>query len=110
MGPTVGPTALLFLASDKLGSEYENDIFVGSVKNGVIYHFDLNNDRKSLLLTGDLSNSVLNRKDNAGQITLGENFGIITDMEVGPHDYLYIVSGNRGTDAGATYRIVPNLK
>ena len=106
----VGPTALLFLASDKLGSEYENDIFVGSVKNGVIYHFDLNNDRKSLSLTGDLSDSVLNRKDDAGQITFGENFGIITDMEVGPDDYLYIVSGNRGTDAGAIYRIVPNLK
>ena len=31
----VGPTALLFLASDKLGEEYENDIFVGSVKMGL---------------------------------------------------------------------------
>jgi len=103
----VAPTALLFLASDKLGSEYENDIFVGSVKNGVIYHFDLSNDRKSLSLTGDLSDSVLNRKDNAGQITFGENFGIVTDMQVGPDGYLYIVSGNRGTDAGAIYRIVP---
>ena len=107
---TVGPTALIFLGSDKLGQDYENDIFVGSVKNGVIYHFDLNNDRKSLSLIGDLSDSVLNRKDNASQITFGENFGIVTDMEVGLDGYLYIVSGNRGTDAGAIYRIVPNLK
>ena len=106
----VGPTALLFLASDKLGEEYENDIFVGSVKNGVIYHFDLDNDRKSLSLRGDLSDSVLNRKDNARQIIFGENFGIVTDLQVGPDGYLYIVSGNRGTDAGAIYRIVPNLK
>lgn len=106
----VGPTALLFLASDKLGDEYENDIFVGSVKNGVIYHFDLDNDRRSLSLTGDLSDLVLNRKDNAKQITFGENFGIITDLQVGPDGYLYIVSGNRGTDAGAIYRIVPDLK
>ena len=60
-------------------------------------------------LTGDLSDSVLNRKDNAGQITFGENFGIVTDMEVGPDGYLYIVSGNRGTDAGAIYRIAANL-
>jgi aldose sugar dehydrogenase len=104
----VGPTALLFFASDKLGEEYENDIFVGSVKNGVIYHFDLDNDRKSLSLKGDLSDSVLNRKDNARQIIFGENFGIITDLQVGPDGYLYIVSGNRGTDAGAIYRIVPN--
>ena len=106
----VGPTALLFLASDKLGEEYENDIFVGSVKNGVIYHFDLDNDRKSLSLRGHLSDSVLNRKDNARQIIFGENFGIVTDLQVGPDGYLYIVSGNRGTDAGAIYRIVPNLK
>ncbi|MFZ0628786.1 MAG: PQQ-dependent sugar dehydrogenase [Nitrososphaeraceae archaeon] len=104
----VGPTALLFLASDKLGEEYENDIFVGSVKNGVVYHFDLDNDRKSLSLSGDLSDSVLNRKDNSRQITFGENFGIVTDLQVGPDGYLYIVSGNRGTDAGAIYRIVPN--
>lgn len=104
----VGPTALLFFASDKLGEEYENDIFVGSVKNGVIYHFDLDNDRESLSLKGDLSDSVLNRKDNARQIIFGENFGIVTDLQVGPDGYLYIVSGNRGTDAGAIYRIVPN--
>jgi glucose/arabinose dehydrogenase len=103
----IGPTALIFLASDKLGTEYENDIFVGSVENGMIYHFDLNNDRKSLSLTGDLADLVMNKKDNASQIKFGENFGIVTDMEVGQDGYLYIVSGNRGTDAGAIYRIVP---
>lgn len=74
----------------------------------MIYHFDLDNDRKSLSLKGDLSDSVLNRKDNARQIIFGENFGIVTDLQVGPDGYLYIVSGNRGTDAGAIYRIVPN--
>jgi aldose sugar dehydrogenase len=103
----VGLTAIVFLASHKLGAEYENDIFVGSVKNGMIYHFDLNNDRKSLSLTDDL---VWNKKDNSSQITFGENFGIVTDMEVGPDGYLYIVSGNRGTDAGAIYRIVPHMR
>lgn len=98
------------MTSDKLGSEYENDIFVGSVKNGVIYHFDLNNDRKSLALRGDLADLVLNKKDNTSKITFGENFGIVTDMEVGPDGYLYIVSGDRGSDAGAIYRILPNMK
>ena len=98
------------MASDKLGEEYENDIFIGSVNKGMIYHFDLNNDRKSMALTGELADLVLSKKDNASQIIFGENFGIITDMEIGPDGYLYIVSGNRGTDAGAIYRIVPNLK
>lgn len=106
----VGPTALLFLTSDKLGEVYKNDIFVGSVEGGIIYHFPLTADRKSLSLTGDLADLVFNKKDNASQIIFGQNFGIVTDMEVGPDGYLYIVSGDRGTDEGAIYRIVPNTK
>ena len=46
------PTALVSLNSDKLGQQYQNDIFVGSVKNRTIYNFDLNEDRKSLSLDG----------------------------------------------------------
>jgi aldose sugar dehydrogenase len=107
---SIGPTALTFLASDKLGAEYKNDIFVGSVERGIIYHFPLTEDRKSLSLTGDLADLVFNKKDNASQIIFGQNFGIITDLEVGPNGYLYVVSGNRGTDDGAIYRIVPNIK
>jgi glucose/arabinose dehydrogenase len=37
----VGPTALTFLNSSKLGKQYENDMFVGDINNGYIYHFDL---------------------------------------------------------------------
>ena len=104
---SIGPTALTFLASDNLGAEYKNDIFVGSVERGIIYNFTLTDDRKSLSLTGDLADLAFNKKDNASQIIFGQNFGIITDMEVGPDGYLYVVSGNRGTDEGAIYRIGP---
>jgi glucose/arabinose dehydrogenase len=107
---SIGPTALIFLASDKLGAEYKNDIFVGSVERGIIYHFSLTEDRKSLSLMGDLADLVYNKKDNASQIIFGHNFGIVTDLEVGPDGYLYVVSGNRGTDDGTIYRIVPNRK
>jgi glucose/arabinose dehydrogenase len=102
------PTALVFLDSDKLGRQYENDILIGSVKKGTIYHFDLNDDRKSLSLDGDLSDLVLNKKDNASKIIFGENFGIITDLEVGTDGYLYVVSVVKATDKGAIYRVVPN--
>ncbi len=104
----VAPTAIAFLDSDKLGKQYQNDIFVGSVKNGIIYHFKLTSDRKSLLLAGDLSDLLLNKKDDLAQITFGRNFGIITDIKVSPYDgYLYVVSGIKG-DKGIIYRIVPN--
>ena len=36
---TAGPTAVTFMTSDKLGAEYKNDMFVGDVHNGRIYHF-----------------------------------------------------------------------
>lgn len=104
----VGPTALVFLDSDKLGNEYENDIFVGSVKKGIIYHFDLDEERKSLSLKGGLADLVLDKKDDTSEIIFGENFGIVTDIKVGPDGYLYVVSGSRGTDQGAIYRITRN--
>ena len=46
----VGPTAIRFLNSDKLGEQYENDMLVGDIVNGNIYHFDLNKKRTALLL------------------------------------------------------------
>ena len=105
----VAPTAVTFLDSDKLGKQYQNDILVGSVKNGIIYHFKLSNDRKSLALSGDLSDLVFNKKHDPTQITFGKNFGISTDLKVSPYDgYLYVVSGIKG-DKGIIYRIVPNF-
>jgi glucose/arabinose dehydrogenase len=102
----VAPTALVFLNSDKLGQQYENDMFVGSAKKGTIYHFDLNQDRKSLKLTGDLADLVYSKKDESSKIVFGENFGIVTDLEVGPDGYLYVVSALRNSE-GAIYRIIP---
>jgi len=45
----VGPTALVFLNSDRLGAQYKNDLFVGDINNGNIYHFKLSEDRTKLL-------------------------------------------------------------
>src|SRR5712692_4006561 len=43
--PTIGPTALKFLNSAKLGSQYQNDMFVGDVNTGNLYYFKLNQNR-----------------------------------------------------------------
>lgn len=106
----VAPTALTFLDSDKLGQEYTNDIFVGSAKKGMLFHFDLKPDRESLDLIGDLADLVYNKKDDSSKIVFGENFGVVTDLKVGPDGYLYVVSGSGETGKGAIYRIVPNSK
>ncbi len=104
----VAPTALVFLNSDKLGRQYENDMFVGSAKKGTIFHFELKEDRKSLNLTGDLADLVYSKKDESSKIIFGENFGIVTDLEVGPDGYLYVVSALKKSE-GAIYRIIPKL-
>ena len=106
----VAPTALAFLDSDKLGQQYTNDIFVGSAKKGTLFHFDLKPDRESLDLIGDLADLVYSKKDDSNKIVFGENFGVVTDLKVGPDGYLYVVSGSGETGKGAIYRIVPNSK
>jgi glucose/arabinose dehydrogenase len=102
------PTGLLFLDSDKLGSEYKNDMFVGSV-DGRIFHFDLNENRTELLLKDVLEDKIATDSTEYGDILFAEGFSIITDLKQGPDGYLYVVSGLKGSKAenlGAVYRIV----
>jgi glucose/arabinose dehydrogenase len=101
--PTIGPTALKFLNSAKLGSQYQNDMFVGDVNTGSLYHFKLNQQRDGLALTGPLADKVANTQEESQQAALGHGFGTITDLQVGPDGYLYVI-----TFAGSLYRIVPS--
>jgi hypothetical protein len=41
-----------------LGKQYENDMFVGDISKGRIYHFDLNTDRTVLALDGSLKDKI----------------------------------------------------
>ena len=91
----VGPTALKFLNSEKLGKQYQNDMFVGDIINGNLYHFKLNEQR-----TGLLAGKVA---ANPQAIVFGNGFGGITDIQVGPDGYLYVLSYS-----GVIYRIVPS--
>jgi aldose sugar dehydrogenase len=121
----VGPTALKFLGSDILGKEYENDMFVGDFNNGNVYHFDLIENRTALALDGLLKDKIANNRDELKTTLFGQGFGAITDLEVGPDGYLYVLSLFQGgndcateiqgnpcvsyssTSGGTIYRIVP---
>jgi aldose sugar dehydrogenase len=102
---TAGPTALKFLHSDKLGAQYQNDMFVGDVHNGRLYHFDLNEDRTSLVLPEALAGKIVQTPTSPGleDIIFGQGFAGITDIEVGPDGYLYVVSIGQGK----IFRIIP---
>ena len=98
----VGPTALKFLNSDKLGKQYENTMFVGNVNTGDLYNFKLSEDRTNLLLSGPLEGKVANSPEDLRSVIFGHGFGTITDLEVGPDGFLYVL-----TFDGTMYRIVP---
>ena len=106
-GASTGLTSLIFLDSDKLGLQYRNDMFVGDVHKGRIYHFELNNERDDLLLPKVLEGERIANHAIPGvdEIVFGEGFGGITDLTVGPDGYLYVVSIGQGK----VFRIVPNL-
>ena len=102
---TVAPTSILFFGSEKLGIDYKNDLFVGSVRNGTVYHFNLNDDRTHLNLDGPLKDRLANTGGELASVKFAKGFGTITDLEVGPDGYLYLLSFPKHD--GTLFRIVP---
>jgi glucose/arabinose dehydrogenase len=98
---TVGPTALRFVASDKYGDELQNDMLVGDINNGNIYHFELNNERDMLLLNGTTADKVANNKEELEDIIFMKGFQDITDVQISPDGYIYVL-GNK-----SIYKIEP---
>ena len=87
------PTAIKFLNSTKLGKQYQNDIFVADFHQGNIYHFKLNQDRTGLVLNGSLANRrIANNVNDLKGVVFGYGFGGITDMQISPDGYLYVLS------------------
>jgi hypothetical protein len=79
-------------------------MFVTDIVTGRIYHFDLNKDRTELVLEGPLADKVAETRDTGIEdIVFAEGFGGVSDLEVGPDGYLYVVSLGHG----AIYRILP---
>ena len=91
----VGVTDLVFVPSDKLGKEYEGNLFVGDIISGYLYRFILNQSRTGLLLNGSLSDGVAdNFIEKLEAVFAKINGGGITDLEIGPDGLVYIVSSN----------------
>jgi len=106
----IGITALKFLDSDKLGTEYQNNMFVGDIDNGLLYRFIPNDARDDLAFDkGYLENTVpltdreVNDPKENQPIVFGQGFGGISDIEVGPDGYLYVLSFT-----GSLFRILPS--
>jgi aldose sugar dehydrogenase len=100
---SIGLTSLKFLNSNKLGSEYHNDILVGDYNHGRIYRFDLSEDRTSLSNKELIADRMVDLNIENHNV-FAEGFRAVTDIKVGPDGYLYIISFYDGE----IYRISPS--
>ncbi len=108
----IGITALKFLDSDKLGTQYQNNMFVGDINNGLLYRFVLNEARDDISFdsgyTGNtalLADKEVNDPKENQPFIFGQGFGGITDIEVGPDGFLYVLSYT-----GSLFRIAPSTE
>jgi aldose sugar dehydrogenase len=94
---TVGPTALVFMDSPRLGLEYLNDLFVGDINHGRLYHFRVNAQRNGFDFSSpSLADLVADNTTELQEVILGTGFGGITDLKVGPDNNLYVLSFGLG--------------
>jgi len=107
----VAPAAIGFLSSRALGSQYENDLFMGAARTflegGHLFHFSLSGNRNKVAVDDPRLDDRVADNVHKWEITesesllFGRNFGIGTDIQTGPNGNLYVVSL---TD-GAVYEI-----
>jgi len=102
----VAPAGLGFLSSDKLGKQYEGNMFVGAARtfldNGFLMRFTLSADRRHLTFSDRrLRDGVADNLDKfdvteSESLRFGTGFGIGTDIHTGPNGHLYVVSLSNG--------------
>ena len=96
-------TGLAFLANTSFGPSYQDALLVGDNNNGQLYLFRLNGSRTGFVLSGNLADLVADDVTERNAVRFGQNFGPITDMQVGPDGGVYVTSIGNGT----VYRILP---
>lgn len=90
-----------FFHSDRLRKQYKDDLFVGNFVNGMIFDFDLSEDKTQLSFDnkGPLIDKLADNAQELEEVIFGYGFGEITDIRIGTYDgYMYVLSLDRGGD------------
>jgi glucose/arabinose dehydrogenase len=91
---TIAPTAIFFPVGTTWGPNYTNVVLVGDNNFGQIYSFPLNGSRTALdttQLPPALQDLVANNSAERDLVRIGQGWGAITDMKIGPDNDVYIV-------------------
>jgi aldose sugar dehydrogenase len=107
----LAPAGIGFLDSDALGKQFAGDLFVGfsttDTLGGPLFRFNLTGNRRNIA-TDDprledrvADNLTFHEMTESESLLIGQDFGILTDIQTGPNGNLYVVS----LDQGAVYEI-----
>jgi glucose/arabinose dehydrogenase len=95
----VALTDIEFMNTTKLGEKYYNMLLIGDYNQGNIYIVSLDNKRENIFLDKSKKNlldKVVDDDDEANSLLFGTGFGGISDIEIGPDGYLYVLSFKEG--------------
>ena len=102
----VAPGGIGFLESRALGSQYQNDLFVGGARDflegGHLFRFNLTGNRRKIGVDDPRLEDRVADNIHKWEITeseslrFGRDFGVGTDVQTGPNGNLYVVSLSHG--------------
>ena len=102
----VAPGGIGFVNSTALGSQFQNDLFMGAatplLQGGYLFHFNLTGNRKNIAVDDPrledrvADNLAKHEITESESLLIGRNFGIVTDIETGPNGNLFVVSLSNG--------------
>jgi len=102
----VAPGGIGFLNSSALGSQFQNDLFMGAatplLDGGYLFHFNLTGNRRKIAVDDPrlqdrvADNLAKHEITESESLLIGRNFGVVTDIETGPNGNLFVVSLSNG--------------
>jgi glucose/arabinose dehydrogenase len=101
----IAPTAILFPFGSSLGPVYDDVALVADANLGQLYAFPLDGARSAFDVSGfgaGLADLVADSPGERDEPRIGEGFGSISDLEIGPDGHLYVLA----IFPGRIYRVI----
>ena len=102
----MAPGGIGFVNSKALGSQFENDLFIGAaaplLDGGYLFHFNLTGNRRKIAVDDPrlqdrvADNLAKHEITESESLLIGRNFGVVTDIETRPNGNLFVVSLSNG--------------
>jgi glucose/arabinose dehydrogenase len=100
----IGVAAICFLRSARFDPDLRDQCVIGESNNSRLYLFQMNNTRNGFTFTDSrLQDLVADDSDERNLNAWGTNWGVVSDLKIGPDGYLYVISHL----ANRIYRIRP---